>query len=65
MPEAFGQKEAARMQRSIADDPKDRDWDEHVRRVSQDSALKTPRRSVAPDLCGPPRALIDKVGGSR
>jgi hypothetical protein len=51
------------MSKSIADDPKDRDWDEHVRRVAQDTALKTPRRTMAPDLSGgPPRALLDKVG---
>ena len=55
MPEAYGQKEATRMNRSLVDDRKDRDWDEHIRRVQQDAALKAPRRTVAPDLCGPAR----------
>jgi hypothetical protein len=61
MPEAYGQKEASRVNRSIADDPKALDWSEHVKRVSQDTGLKTPRRTVAPDLCGPRRPLLDKV----
>jgi len=65
MPEAYGQKEATRMNRSLVDDRKDRDWDEHIRRVQQDAALKAPRRTVAPDLCGPARPLLDKVSGSR
>jgi hypothetical protein len=60
--EAYG---TSRVNKSLADDPKDRDWDEHIRRVQQDAALKAPRRTMAPDLCGPPRSLIDKVGGSR
>jgi hypothetical protein len=59
--EAYGQKEASRVNKSLADDPKDRDWDEHIRRVQQDAALKTPRRTVAPDLCGPRRPLLDKL----
>jgi hypothetical protein len=53
------------MNRSLVDDRKDRDWDEHIRRVQQDAALKAPRRTVAPDLCGPARPLLDKVSGSR
>jgi hypothetical protein len=57
MPEAFGQKEATRMNRSIADDPKALDWSEHVRRVQTGQALKEPRRTTAP------RPLLDKVGG--
>jgi hypothetical protein len=57
--EAYGTREASK---SLADDPKALDWSEHVRRVAQDTALKTPRRTMAPDLCGPRRALIDKVG---
>jgi hypothetical protein len=63
--EAYGQREASRMNKSLADDPDDRNWDVHIKRVQQDAALKAPRRTVAPDLCGPPRSLIDKVGGRR
>jgi hypothetical protein len=47
MPEAFGQKEATKMNRSLADDPKALDWDAHVKRVQQDAALKTPRNTVS------------------
>jgi hypothetical protein len=65
MPEAFGQKEAQRMSRSIADDPLDRDWPTHVKRVAQDSALKAPRKVSYPSAVGGLKPLIDKVGGSR
>jgi hypothetical protein len=60
--EAYGAREAARQNRSIADDPKALDWSEHVRRVQTGQALKEPRRTMAPDLCRPRRALLDKVG---
>ena len=56
--EAYGTREVSK---SLADDPKALDWDAHVKRVQQDAALKTPRRTVAPDLCGPRRPLLDKV----
>jgi hypothetical protein len=59
--EAYGAREASRANKSIADDPDDRNWDVHIRRVQQDAGLKTPRRTVAPDLCGPPRPLLDKL----
>jgi hypothetical protein len=64
MPEAFGQKEARRMQGSIAGDPKALDWSEHVRRVSQDSAAWAPKVPYPPAVGGL-RTLVDKVGGSR
>jgi hypothetical protein len=57
--EAYGTREVSK---SLADDPGALDWNVHVKRVQQDAALKAPRRTVAPDLCGPPRSLIDKVG---
>jgi hypothetical protein len=65
--EAYGQREASRMSKSLADDPDDRNWDVHRARVMDrgSAAIKEPRRSVAPDLCGPRRALLDKVGGSK
>jgi hypothetical protein len=63
--EAYGQREATRMQKSIADDPLDRDWPTHVKRVAQDTALKAVRRSAGPDRSGSVRVLIDKVGGNR
>jgi hypothetical protein len=65
MPEAFGQKEATRMNRSIADDPLDRDWPTHIKRVARDIAIKEVRRSAGPDRSGSVRVLIDRVGGSR
>jgi hypothetical protein len=59
--EAYGQREASRVNKSLADDPDDRNWDVHIKRVQQDATLKAPRRTVAPSLCGPPRALLDKL----
>jgi hypothetical protein len=58
--EAYGQREAQRMSKSIADDPKALDWAEHVRRVSQDSALKQPRRTPYPSLAGTVKVIGDK-----
>jgi hypothetical protein len=60
--EAYGQREASRMNKSIADDPKALDWSEHVRRVSQDSAAKAPRKVSYPAAVGGLKTLIDKVG---
>jgi hypothetical protein len=57
--EAYGTREASK---SLADDPKALDWNEHVRRVAQDTALKTPRRMAGPDRSGTVRVLLDKVG---
>jgi hypothetical protein len=65
MPEAFGQKQATQMNRSIADDPLDRDWPTHIKRVAQDSALKAPRKVPTLDLGGTTRVLVDRVGGRR
>jgi hypothetical protein len=62
MPEAFGQKEATKMSRAIADDPLDRDWPTHIKRVAQDSAAKAPRKVPYPTAVGGLRTLIDKVG---
>jgi hypothetical protein len=60
--EAYGAEQARKMNNSLADDPDDRNWDAHIKRVQQDAALKAPRRTVAPDLCGgPPRPLLDKL----
>ena len=63
MPEAYGQKEASRVNKSLADDPDDRNWDVHRARVMDRGSadLKQVRRTVAPSLCGPPRALLDKL----
>jgi hypothetical protein len=46
--------------RNIVDDRKDRDWDEHIRRVQQDVALKAPRRVPHPSLAGTVRVIGDK-----
>jgi hypothetical protein len=61
MPEAFGQKQATKMNRSLADDPQALDWDAHVRRVQQDGALKAVRRTMNPNMAGEVKTLIDKV----
>jgi len=53
------------MNRSIADDPLDRDWPTHIKRVARDIAIKEVRRSAGPDRSGSVRVLIDRVGGSR
>jgi hypothetical protein len=58
--EAHGTREASK---SLADDRDDRNFDVHRARVRDrgSAALKEPRRSVAPDLCGPRRAILDKL----
>jgi hypothetical protein len=58
--EVYGRREAQRMTKSIADDPKALDWSEHIRRVSQGN--KAPHRVSYPPLVSPPRAILDKVG---
>jgi hypothetical protein len=60
--EAYGAREASRVNRSLADDPDDRNWDVHIRRVQQDAALKEVRRTTNPNMAGVVRTLIDKVG---
>ena len=59
--EAYGQREASRMNKSLADDPDALNWDAHVKRVSQDAALKAVRRTMNPNMAGEVKTLIDKV----
>jgi hypothetical protein len=61
--EAYGQREASRVNRSIADDPDDRNWDVHRARVMDrgSASLKEVRRTVNQNLGGVVRTLIDKV----
>jgi hypothetical protein len=50
------------MNKSLADDPDALNWDAHVKRVSQDAALKAVRRTMNPNMAGTVKTLIDKVG---
>jgi hypothetical protein len=58
--EAYGHREAQRVNKSLADDPKALDWAEHVRRVSRDSAAKQPRRVQYPSLGGVVKVIGDE-----
>ena len=66
--EAFGQREALRVNRSLNDGGVDhRDHQAHLSAVRDrgSASAHEPRRVAYPSLCGPARPLLDKVGGSK
>jgi hypothetical protein len=66
--EAYGQKEALRVNRSLGDGGVDhRDPEAHLAAVRDrgSASLHEPRRVPYPSAVGGLRTLIDKVGGSK